>query len=252
MSYKKKYLKYKEKYLVLKAGAQNTNNNENLNINYIYEDYDAYYSMKEEDFIKRLINDSNNYNHIPFRSYDDNNRIFISERLNDENRFDQLKENIDIQIYMQQNCEKYLNGLVNWLFYKVWTKYCIHGDLTENNLIVDFDEHTVYVIDWHNMEIHNIYYIKNRCTFYLYLLIDVYDIINSFSESFNITDYDNLKKNLEQIKELEEELKYNKLDPVNYVKENQTFLKNITEIIDATFKISFSKFIRFLFSINSK
>jgi len=271
MNYKKKYFKYKEKYLVLKAGAEHGNADENeykdnalydsnqfpdddknyiiqhpvYNIRFIYEHYSKYLS-KDVEFIKKLIN-RKNYNHIPFRLYNDTIERFLSEELDDTNRLD----NFDrfgkygkkiVSDYDRGECKKYLDNLVKWLFDEIWKNFCIHGDLTQNNLIVDFNKQTVYIIDWENMLIFNLDQTNNiqkKCAFYLYILIDFYDVINSFSESFGITDYDGLKIMLEQIKNLESDIKERKIDFENYVNENKELLININNEIDDTFQISF-------------
>lgn len=221
------------------------------NTELIYIHYDVYESTDESNFLKSLIH-PHNFAHIPFRFYNDSIQRIISVKLNDQNRLDQLKEqfiefkrgnNIIIINLHRKKFNRYLINLVQWLFNNVWCKFCIHGDLTTNNLIFSPGSKTIYVIDWEQMTIH---IQKNRYEFYMYILIDIYDVIESFRESFDIQIYNFLMELLEQIKDCERDIKYEQFDSKAFIEQNTRLFIDISNAIDYHFAINFSDFMMYV------
>ena len=234
MNWEKKYLKYKKKYFELKGGDDT----------YITEAYYPYGVEENIIFIKELIIDPSNTSHMAFRAFTDRTRKFISLQLNNNSRFDKLKrDGIVLNDDIKNKTNGYLIDLIIWLFNKLWSKACTHGDLGINNLIIDFEKNTVFVIDWAGtMDTHKDILIKqHRFRFYIDVLIDIYDVINSFKITFDIDIYDDLLLHLYQIKKEETMILDDSTNEYSehLVNNNIELLKIINSMITAKFNIPF-------------
>jgi hypothetical protein len=139
--------------------------------------------------------------------YDRRLGVYIQSRqLDDNNRFSSLpKSNNNIEYW-----NNVFYRTIGWLSGYIWDNYVAHGDLSDNNLIYDDSIDGVYIIDWHDTMLTS-HYISSRTNYlpdislpiydidtssgailYLTILIDICDLIQSFSTRFQIWgDYDN-------------------------------------------------------------
>jgi hypothetical protein len=224
--------------------------NEIDGICYYYEPYSNYYSNNKIMFIKNLIK-VENFNYIAFRNYDDNIKRFISVKLNNNNRI----MNYECDITKISQSKNYLKQLFKWLYHNLWTKYCIHGDLTTNNILIDFNENTISVIDWADTLF--IATTNHKCHLYFYILIDIYDLINTFAVTVlknNCHEFDELLRLLHYIKEFEYFIiNYYNVDSSVLEKKcyicickYASFFKCINYMIESIFDINFIMFGKYI------
>ena len=123
------------------------------------------------EILKKLIDINNQYppekqQFICYNNYNIETNTVYGIKLNDDNRLDRLDTS--------ENMNKLFLTGIKWLNDNLWKNFIIHGDLTDNNIIIQ--DSKIYFIDWVDTA-KNIP--PNYCGF-IYILIDIIDYINDF------------------------------------------------------------------------
>jgi len=124
--------------------------------------------------------------HTPFTGYvNQGNEVIIeSEKLNDEYRFINLGDGF----FKHENLSPYFDSAVDelliWLISNCWSKNFVHGDLTDDNLILragtDGRVH-ICIIDWFDF---GDYYSGDEAIYRI--LLDIFDVLSSLAKSIGI------------------------------------------------------------------
>jgi hypothetical protein len=204
--------------------------NNNVNYELIYEDKNEY-SEESFNIIKKIIDNTPPSNILinlfPFVSYNDT--YIISRKLNNDyritsptNKLNELLFDKDgiISIQNKKWLMNKIKNVVKWINEFIWNQSFIHGDLTDNNFIFDYEiTQEFIIIDW--AETMN--YIPNNEQFILSCLIDMYDILNTFKKHFVNDEFDFIDL-IYPIKEYEEKIKDNEYKNIGYKSINKTLL----------------------------
>lgn len=154
-------------------------------------------------------------NLFPFVSYTDTH--LISRKINNDyritspsNKLNQLlfNKNRTISIKNKIWLMGKIKNVIKWINHFIWNNYFIHGDLTDNNFIFDYEiTQQFIIIDWAD----TMNYISDTDQFILSCLIDMYDILNTFKKHFVNHEFEFINL-IYPIKEYEEKIKYNEIN----------------------------------------
>lgn len=190
--------------------------NNNFNYEIIYEDKNEY-SEESLEIIKKIIDNTPNVimNFFPFVSYTDTH--IISRKLNNDYRITSPSNKLNELLFSKDGTisienKKWLmskiKNVVKWVNYFIWNNFFIHGDLTDNNFIFDYEiTREFIIIDWAD----TMNYIPDNDQFILSCLIDMYDILNTFKKHFLKDEFEFINL-IYPFKEYEEKIKYSEVN----------------------------------------
>lgn len=124
--------------------------------------------------------------HTPFIGYQQqgDQLIIVSEKLNDDHRFLNLGNNF----FNKENIAPYFNRAVDelliWLSQNCWKNNFVHGDLTDDNMILRFGTDGlphICIIDWFDFG----YYHTGDEAIYR-ILLDIFDVLSTLAMSIGI------------------------------------------------------------------